>query len=389
MSAPHFDLARLQGSRIVSVARLAFGRPDTEFLCFGESDQKSPAAAVGALTAALARGETLYPDVRGLPALRHAIASYLTALHKQPVNEGRVMVTASGMAALAIGLSAILRPGDRVVLHEPAWPNAGNAARLRGAQVEPIALSAHQDGSLHLDLDALDRALAGARVFILNSPNNPTGWTATEDELRQILALCRKHGCWLLSDEVYSRLVYDGSDAAPSILDIAEPDDRIMVANSFSKTWVMTGWRLGWLIVPEAVRDELSEVIEVTHSGVAPFIQQAGLAAIADHVTPPHFRAHCAQGRRIAADILGQVPGIRYASPNGAFYAFLQVEGLADSLGLAERLVTDHGIAIAPGIAFGDSGEGWLRVCFAVAPDRLTRALGRLAEGLAAFRARA
>jgi len=163
----------------------------------------------------------------------------------------------------------------------------------------------------------------------------------------------------------------------------------VIVANSFSKTWVMTGWRLGWLIVPDGTRDELSELIEVTHSGVAPFIQQGGLAAVADHVTPPTFRAHCAEGRHIAAEILGGVPGIRYASPAGAFYAFLQVEGLTDSLGLAERLVTDHGIAIAPGIAFGESGEGWLRVCFAVAPDRLRRALGRLSDGLAAFRARA
>ncbi|MCB8874579.1 pyridoxal phosphate-dependent aminotransferase [Acidisoma silvae] len=386
MSGTQFDLARLQGSRIVSVARLASGRPDTEFLCFGESDQKSPAAAIGALNAALARGDTLYPDVRGLPPLRHALADYLTALHKQPVAESRVMVTASGMAALSVALSAIVRAGDRVVLHEPAWPNAGNASRLRGAQVEPIALSARQDGSLHLDLEALDKALAGARVFILNSPNNPTGWTATEDELRQILALCRRHGCWLVSDEVYSRLVYDGRDAAPSVLDVAAPDDRVIVANSFSKTWVMTGWRLGWLIVPEGVRDELSELIEVTHSGVAPFIQHAGLAAIADHVTPPAFRAHCAEGRRIAAEILGQVPGIRYASPEGAFYAFLQVDGLTDSLALAERLVTDHGVAIAPGIAFGESGEGWLRVCFAVAPARLARALDRLSAGLRAFR---
>lgn len=389
MSHPQFDLARLQGSRIVSVARLAFGRPDTEFLCFGESDQASPAAAVGALKAALDRGETLYPDVRGLPALRQALASYLTGLHARPVSESRIMVTASGMAALAIGLSAILRAGDRVVLHEPAWPNAGNAARLRGATVEPLALVARPDGTLHLDLAALDRMLAGARAFILNSPNNPTGWTATEAELRAILDLCRKHGCWLLSDEVYSRLVYDGGDAAPSILDIATPDDRVIVANSFSKTWVMTGWRLGWLVVPEGVRDDLSELIEVTHSGVAPFIQQAGLAAVADHVTPSRFRAHCAEGRHIASDILGGVPGIRYAAPAGAFYAFLQVEGLTDSLALAERLVTDHGIAIAPGIAFGESGEGWLRVCFAVAPDRLRRALGRLAEGLTAFRARA
>jgi aspartate aminotransferase len=386
MSGSQLDLTRLTGSRIVSVARLAFSRPDTDFLCFGESDQPSPAAALTALAASIARGETLYPDVRGMPALRHAIADYLSRLHQRPVGEDRIIVTASGMAALAITLSAILRAGDRVVLHEPAWPNAGNAARLRGAEVLPLALDAKPDGGFHLDLDKLDRALAGARCFILNSPNNPTGWTATRDELEDILALCRRHGCWLVSDEVYSRLVYDGSDAAPSILDIAKPDDRVIVCNSFSKTWVMTGWRLGWLIAPEGTRDELAELVEVTHSGVAPFIQQAGLAAVADQVTPLTFRAHCTEGRAIAAEILGGLPGIRYASPDGAFYAFLKVDGVTDSLTLAQTLVTQHGIAVAPGIAFGDSGEGWLRVCYAVGPDRLTRALGRLAEGLVARR---
>jgi aspartate aminotransferase len=389
MSGSQLDITRLQGSRIVSVARLAFSRPDTEFLCFGESDQPSPPAALTALAASLARGETLYPDVRGLPALRHAIAGYLTGLHRRPLGEDRVLVTASGMAALAIALSATVRAGDRVVLHEPAWPNAGNAARLRGADVVALPLDAWQDGRFHLDLDKLDRALVGARSFILNSPNNPTGWTATAKELRDILTLCRRHGCWLLSDEVYSRLVYDGSNAAPSILDIAEPDDRVIVCNSFSKTWVMTGWRLGWLIAPEGVRDDLAELLEVTHSGVAPFIQQAGLAAVADHATPETFRAHCTEGRAIAERILGDLPGVRYASPDGAFYAFLRVEGVTDSLSLAQMLVTEHGIAIAPGIAFGESGEGWLRVCYAVTPDRLTRALGRLADGLVARRAAA
>ena len=386
MSGSQLDLTRLRGSRIVSVARLALGRPDTEFLCFGESDQPSPAAAMTAVAASLGRGETLYPDTRGLLPLRQALADYLTRLHQRPVGEDRVIVTASGMAAIAIALSAVVRAGDRVVLHEPAWPNAGNAARLRGADVVALPLDARQDGRFHLDLGKLDHALAGARCFILNSPNNPTGWTATLEELRDILALCRRHGCWLISDEVYSRLVYDGSDVAPSILDIAEPDDRVIVCNSFSKTWVMTGWRLGWLIAPAGTRDELAELVEVTHSGVAPFIQHAGIAAVADHATPERFRAHCTESRAIAARILGNLPGVRYASPDGAFYAFLQVEGVNDSLALAQTLVTRHGIAVAPGIAFGESGEGWLRICYAVGPDRLTRALGRLAEGLVARR---
>jgi aspartate aminotransferase len=389
MSASPPDLIRLQGSKIVAVARLAYGRSDTEFLCFGESDQQSPPGAITALTEALAQGETRYPDVRGLPPLRAALAEYLTAIHALPVPESRVLVTASGMAALAVALSAIVRAGDRVVLHEPAWPNAGNAARLRGAEVVALALDARQDGRFHLDLDKLDQALVGARCFILNSPNNPTGWTATRTELQAILDLCRKHGCWLLSDEVYSRLVYDGSGVAPSVLDIAEPHDRVIVCNSFSKTWVMTGWRLGWLVVPEGTRDDMAEIVECAHSGVAPFIQHGGLAAVADTKTLETFRAHCAEGRAIAAEFLGALPGVHYASPDGAFYAFIKVDGMTDSVQVAQDLVMRHGIAIAPGVAFGESGEGWLRVCFAVAPERLRRALGRLSAGLSSGRAAA
>jgi aspartate aminotransferase len=385
MDSTTFDLARLPGSRIVSVARLAFGHPETDLLCFGESDQPSPVAAQKALVAALERGETRYPDVRGLPPLRDALADYLSNLHDQPVAESRILVTASGMAALAVALSAIVTPGCRVVLHEPAWPNAGNAARLRGAEVMALPLDATPDGRFSLDLGKLDAALAGARCFILNSPNNPTGWTATREELRGILDLCRRYGCWLLSDEVYGRLVYDGSGLAPSILDVAGPEDRVIVCNSFSKTWVMTGWRLGWLVVPEGTRDALAELIEVTHSGVAPFIQQGGLAAIGDPAVLDSFRAHCAEGRAIIGRELKGLPGITYTAPEGAFYAFLKVGGATDTVALAQDLVLRHKVAVAPGSAFGDSGEGWLRVCFATSPERLTRAVGRLVEGLAAF----
>ena len=176
-----------------------------------------------------------------------------------------------------------MRAGDRVVLHSPAWPNVGNAARVRGAQVDELALTALPEGGFRMDFDRLDAMLEGARAFILNSPNNPTGWTATRDELPTILEIARRRHVWLISDEVYSRLVYDGAPAAPSLLDIAEPDDRVIVCNSFSKTWVMTGWRLGWLVVPEGARDAITELVEVTHSGVAPFIQHAGVAAVQRH----------------------------------------------------------------------------------------------------------
>jgi aspartate/methionine/tyrosine aminotransferase len=376
------DIARIPGSRIVTVARAAFATQGVDFLCFGESDQPSPSVAHAAATAALQAGETRYPDVRGLPALRDALAAYLTGLHARPVEEARIQATASGMAAVSIALAATVRAGDRVVVHNPLWPNIGNAILLRGAELDTIDLTTDATGGFHLDLDRLDRKLAGARAFVLNSPNNPTGWTATIAELRAILAMARRHGVWLIADEVYARLVYDGSAAAPSLLDVAEPDDRVIVCNSFSKTWIMTGWRLGWMVVPAGTRDAFTEIVEVSHSGIAPFVQRAGIAAIADTDTVARFRAHCATGRDLAGAVLGGLNGVRYTAPVGAFYAFVGIDGLTDSLDLALKLVRRHGVAVAPGIAFGPAGEGSLRICFAQSAETMARAMQRLRDGL-------
>lgn len=194
----------------------------------------------------------------------------------------------------------------------------------------------------------------------------------------------QRHGAWLIADEVYSRLVYDGRAAAPSMLDIAEPDDRIIVCNSFSKTWVMTGWRLGWLVMPEGAQERIVDIVETVHSGVAPFIQHAGVAAVGDTETMERFRTHCATGRELASQALTGLSGVRYRSPTGAFYAFLTVDGLRDSLDLAKKLVTRHGVAVAPGVAFGAAGEGWLRVCFAQSAGLMDRAMQRLRDGIRA-----
>jgi aspartate aminotransferase len=378
------DLTVIPGSRIVEVARLAFATPDVDFLCFGESDQPSPGVAREAAITALKDGETRYPDVRGLPALRESLAGYLSKLHAHPVAESRIQVTASGMAAISVAMSAVVRAGHRVVILGPLWPNIASAARMRGAVVEHIDLDPQPDGSFRLDLDRLDTMMEGARAFVLNSPGNPTGWTATKGELRSILEIARRHGAWLISDEVYSRLVYCGSQAAPSILDVADPHDRVVVCNSFSKTWMMTGWRLGWLVVPEGTVEQFADLVESVHSGVAPFIQFGGVAAIADVGVVERFRAHCALGRDLATQALMGLNGIRYRPPVGAFYAFLAVDGLRDSLDLAKKLVTRHGVAVAPGVAFGPAGEGWLRVCFAQSAALMERAMQRLRDGLRA-----
>lgn len=374
------DIATTPGSKIITVSRAAFARPDTDFLCFGESDVAAPEVAQTALAAAMAAGQTRYSDVRGLPALRTALAAHLSARHA-PVAEARVQVTGSGMAAVNVAMAALLRPGDRLVHITPAWPNSGNAARLRHADVEPFPLTATPQGGFSLDLARLAERLQGARALFVNSPSNPTGWTASADDIRTIVKLCRAAGTWLIADEVYNRLVYQGVQA-PSVLDFASPDDRLLVVGSFSKAWAMTGFRIGWLVVPAGAREKFSELVEITHSGVAPFVQAAALAALADEDFVEDFRAYCSAGRALATQALAGLPGVRFAAPPGAFYAFFGVEGLADSLAFALRLVEDFGVAVAPGVAFGDAGEGHLRLCFAQSPARLERALGRLRDAL-------
>jgi aspartate/methionine/tyrosine aminotransferase len=377
-----FRLAETRGSDIIAIARAAFERPDTDFLCFGESDVAAPASAHAALAAAMADGQTRYADVRGVPALRQALADYLTTRHARSTHESRVQITNSGMAAVNVAMAALLRPGDRLVQITPAWPNSANAARMRGAEVEEFPLTPTPDGAFRLDLDHLATRLVGARAFFINSPSNPTGWTASAADMEALLAICRTTGTWLIADEVYNRLVYTGAQTAPSILDIADPADRVLVIGSFSKAWAMTGFRIGWLIVPEATRDAFTELVEITHSGVAPFVQAAALAALADEDFVQGFRAYCAAGRALTEDALTGLSRIRYTSPPGAFYAFIGIDGLYDSLGFALRLVQQHGVALAPGSAFGTGGQGHLRLCFAQSSTRLTRALTRLHTAL-------
>ena len=376
------DIASAQGSHIITVSRAAFARPDTDFLCFGESDAAAPAVAHAALAASMAAGETRYSDVRGTPALRAALSAHLSARHSLPVAEDRVQVTGSGMAAVHVAMSALLRPGDRLIHITPAWPNSLNAARMRGAVVEEFPLTPTEAGDFRLDLEELAARLKGARALWVNSPSNPTGWTADAAELQAIVALCRATGTWLIADEVYNRLVYDGAVQAASVLDICSPADRVLVVGSFSKAWAMTGFRIGWLIVPEATRDSVSELVEITHSGVASFVQAAAQAALADTDFVQKFREYCDTGRSLTAAALAGLPGVRFTAPPGAFYAFFGIDDLQDSLGFALRLVHEHGVALAPGSAFGIAGEGHLRLCFAQSPKLLTRALDRLRRAL-------
>jgi len=377
----------LPGSKIREVADAAMGRPDVMAFWFGESDEVTPALIREAAAASLAAGDTFYSPNLGLPELREAIARYMSALHGS-LPAGRIAVTSSGVNALMLAQQALLDPGDEVVAAVPLWPNLCAQAVILGAQVRRVSLRPRQ-GAWELDLDELLSAVtAQTRVLLVNAPNNPTGWTLGRETQQRLLEHCRRTGTWILADEVYERLYYppdeSGAQCAPSFLDLAQPEDRLIVVHSFSKSFLMTGWRLGWMAAPAELIGSMAKLIEFNTSCAPVFVQRAGLAALdgaADLV--PALASRMRQCRDTLITALQGVPGVEVASPRGGMYAFLRVAGQNDSMALARRLVAQAGLGLAPGVAFGDEGEGWLRWCFASHdPQRLVRGVERLARAL-------
>lgn len=376
---PRETVATLEASRIREVANAGMGLPDVIPFWFGEPDAVTPAFIREAAKAALDAGDTFYHHNLGIAPLRDALSAYLGRAHR-PVDRERIVVTSSGVNALMLAAQAILSPGDRVAAVVPLWPNVTEIPRILGAEVNRVPLSLSADRHWILDLDwLLDAVGTDARAVIVNSPNNPTGWTMPREAMAALLDHCRRHGIWIVSDEAYERLVFDGSFQAPSMLDLAEPDDRLIVANTFSKAWQMTGWRLGWLVVPPSLTADLAKLVEFNTSCAPGFVQQAAVAALRDG--EPFVRDFVTElGRRRDALLSGlsRIERVSAGIPDGAMYAFLRIDGAHDSLALAKSLVREARIGLAPGAAFGPEGEGFLRWCFARPIPELDEAVGRL-----------
>ena len=357
----------LEASKIREVANAGMGRADVLAFWFGESDAATPDPVRRAAMASIERGETFYAHNLGLPELRASIAAYASALHG-PVDVGRIAVTSGGVNALMIAVQALVDAGDEVVAVTPVWPNLTAQPAVLGARVRCVPLRARQ-GAWTLDLQALLDAITPAtRLLIVNAPNNPTGWTLTRAEQQAILAHCRRTGTWILSDEVYERLYYEATPngCAPSFLDIAAPDDRLIGAQGFSKSFLMTGWRLGWLVLPPALLDAVGKLIEFNTACASVFTQRAGMAALehAGEITLPMVE----QLRNFHDTLLPQLaalPQVEVATPLGGMYAFFRLHGFDDSLDVARRLVAEAGLGLAPGNAFAPEAQGWLRWCFA------------------------
>ncbi len=379
----------LEESMIRQVANAGMGRSDVLKFWFGESDEVTPLIIRDAAALSLQNGETFYAHNLGLPELREAIAGYTQGIRGRgaaKIGADRIAVTSGGVNALMLAVQALVDSGDEVVVVTPVWPNLTAQPAIMGAVVRSVSLKPI-DGAWQLDMAELLAAVSGkTKLLILNAPNNPTGWTLSRAEQETILAHCRKTGTWILADEVYERLYYEPTpnSCAPSFLDISQPDDRLFVVNSFSKSFLMTGWRLGWLVMPLAMTAQMGKLIEFNTSCAPVFIQRAGLVAIERTLdVTPGVVAHLKTCRDTLIPLLRAVPGVQVAPAKGGMYAFFRLEDQArfgDSLAVAKRLVLEAGLGLAPGNAFmvnpGADSQGWLRWCFA------SQDLGRLEQGV-------
>ena len=379
-------IAGLSETPISEVAMSVFGDPDVVPLWFGEGDLVTPDFVRDAAAKGLQGGETFYTWQRGIPELRAALSAYTERLYGIRCPVDRLTVTTGGMQAILLTCQLLLDPGDNVVIVSPIWPNITSAAKLVRAEPKYVALDRRPDGGWKLDMQKLfDTVDERTRVIFVNSPGNPTGWTMTAEEQRTLLDFAKKRGLWIMADEVYARLIFT-RPVAPSFLEVAGPDDPLIVLNSFSKPWAMTGWRLGWLTHPPALGADFAKLVQINTSGAPAFLQRGAVAALEKgdaFVTTMVER--CRAGGELVFQRLSALPQVTVARPEAAFYAFFAVEGVTDTMAFCKTLAKQYKVGLAPGEAFGPGGQGNVRLCFASGAERLSRGLDRIEAAIRAL----
>jgi aspartate/methionine/tyrosine aminotransferase len=372
-------IATLEPSRITQVAYLGMDDPDVIRLWAGEGDLPTPAYVADAADAAIRAGHTRYTYSTGIPALRRALADYHRRHWGVEVAPDRFTITIGGMNAIAQAVQALVAPGEEVLIPDPAWPNLGQTVKVNGGVPVPVPFRRTADGGFHLPIEDIEAAITPrTRMIALNSPSNPTGWVMPRADMQRLADLVRAKDLWLVSDEVYNHYTY-GNAIAPSFLELMGPEDRLIVVNTFSKNWAMTGWRAGWMVFPAGLEQVFDNLGQYNTTSIPTFIQHACIAALEqgdDFIRT--MVARCAESRRIVCEGLAGLPGLTLRAPEGAFYVMFSVEGCTDSVALAIRILREAKVGLAPGSAFGDSGEGQLRLCFAVSPDLAREAVRRL-----------
>jgi aspartate/methionine/tyrosine aminotransferase len=377
-------------SGIVEVFNHGRGRDGLIPLWVGEGDLPAPGFVAEAMIGSIEAGETFYTHQRGIPELREAIARYMARIHgkpfansAEPFTPERFFVTVGGMHAVQIAIRLLAGAGDDVLVLTPAWPNFEGALKVSGARLIEIPLQTKMDAAgrqiWSLDLDQLTAAVTpAAKVLVVNSPSNPTGWVATREDLSALLAFARRHDLWIIADEIYGRISFDGGRAS-SFHDVMDEEDRVLFIQSFSKNWAMTGLRIGWLEAPPCFGEIIENLIQYSTSGVAVPLQRAAIAALEEGEA--FFQdqlKRLVESRAILCDGLRRIDRVRFAEPQGAFYLFCTIEGVTDTRELAFRWVDEAGVGVAPGTAFGAGGRDYVRICFARDPARIAEAVRRI-----------
>lgn len=393
MSPIRTTIRNLQPNGIGAVALLGLGEPDLIPLWFGETDLVTPAFIRDAAKQALDDGKTFYSNARGIPPLRNAIAAFHKRTLGVDVGLDRITVPGAAMLAVVAALQCVVETGDNVVVISPVWPNIFQAAQIVGAEVRFSSLEDEWDASpprWRLDLEKLFAACdARTKAIFISSPGNPTGWIMSREEQLAVLKFARARDIAVISDEVYGTLTYDGTVHAPSFLQIAEPDDVVFVINSFSKPWAMTGWRIGWLVHPASLDNQMWMIAAANNTGATVFAQYGAVAALTPEgdAFRETMRERCRAGRDIVQAYLDGQNRVRWIRPEGAFYGFLHVDGMTDSLGFAKKLVLEARVGVSPGSAFSGEGDekadSYLRICFAQSPEKLGIGLERLTNAIA------
>jgi aspartate aminotransferase len=349
-------------------------------LYFGESDMTTPEFICRAAYEALQQGHTFYTNTAGYPQLREAIAGKFQEVHGVEYRSTEVVCTAGAVMAIHMAIRSCVDAGDNVVLITPTWPVFSSILTLFGAEARPVPLQ-ETTGGFSLNIDRIREAIDGrTRMLIVNSPSNPTGWVISVEEQRALWELALKHDFTILADEVYDRIVFDRA-VAPSFARLATDKEHLVVINSFSKTYNMTGWRLGYALVSERLARLMTKLGEFIISNPSAMVQRAGIVALRDgEPYIAEIREKYARQRQVAMDKLSQIPNVKLPTPLGGFYAFPKIDGLQDSLAFAKKLLLEGRVGMAPGIAFGASGEGYMRLCFAASDAVLVPALDRFKE---------
>jgi aspartate/methionine/tyrosine aminotransferase len=355
-------------------------------LWIGESDLRTPAFITDATIAALQGGETRYTYSLGLPPLREALARYHQRHWQVEVAPSRFSPTIGGMNAMMQVFQALFNPDDELIIPTPTWPNIMAVARIVGGRIVTVPYQIGADGAVALDLDAIINATTEkTRAIAINSPANPTGWVMPQADMVRLRDFARERGIWIIADEVYSHFVYESPAPAPSFLQLCEPDDRLMITNTFSKNWCMTGWRSGWVIFPENMVKVFDSLSQYNTTSTPTFIQWGCIAALdqGDDFIKMQV-ARCRHSLEVFYQALNQLPNVTVYKPKGSFYMWFAVEGVTDGYELAVRVLKETSVGIAPGSAFGEGGERFLRLCFAVDPSLAEEAVERLVPFFAA-----